>query len=57
MKMCEKGKPYFLVHKIKTEKRINNWISSTKKKKVQTLYTVLNEGESGVADFTGWGER
>jgi len=31
MKICEKRKVYFLVHKIKTEKRTNNWIFSTKK--------------------------
>jgi len=47
---------YFLVHTIKTEKRTNNWISSTKSN-VQIFYTVLNEGESDFADSSGWAQR
>jgi len=59
VRICEKYKVYFLLHRIKTEKRTNNWISSTKKKKnnAQIFYTVLNEGESDFVDSTGWAQR
>jgi hypothetical protein len=55
-KICENDRVYFLVNIIKTEKRTNNWISSTKSN-AQIFYTVLNEKDSDFADSSGWAQR
>jgi hypothetical protein len=52
MNICQQEMVYFLLPKIKTEKRTNNSISYTRK--CTDFYAVLKEGESDSTDGRSW---